>query len=79
MFPNLRAEMARKNINALKLSAMCDIPNTTLSDKIKGKTKISLDDAIAIKKALGVDMDLEVLFLKEADFNGDEHNEDRSE
>lgn len=66
MFPNLRAEMARRNITTLGLSNECGIPNTTLSDKIKGKTKISLDEAIAIKKALGVEMSLEELFEKEA-------------
>lgn len=66
MFPNLRAEMARKNLNALSLAEKTGIANSTLADKLSGKTVISLDQAIAIKNALGVDMPLEVLFEKEA-------------
>ena len=65
MYPNLRAEMARKNISTVELAEKCGMATTTMYDKVNGKTPITLDNAIAIKKALDVDMPVEVLFAKE--------------
>lgn len=67
MYPNLRAEMARKNITVSHLAADCGIKPTTLYEKVKGSSKITLDEAILIKTVLGVDMTLEELFEKEGD------------
>lgn len=65
MYPNLRAEMARKNISTVELAEKSGIATTTMYDKLNGKSKITLDDAYAIKKALDVDIPIEVLFSKE--------------
>ena len=67
MFPNLRAEMARKNINVNELAKQIGMSNSTMADKVHGRTTFSLENAIAIKNALGVDMSLEELFHKEED------------
>lgn len=64
MFPNLRAEMARKNMSIPQLAEACGIKTTTMYDKARGHSKITLDDALAIKNALEVDLPLEVLFAK---------------
>lgn len=66
MYPNLRAEMARKNVNCLELSERTGIPYTTLTAVIRGRTeKLSFENAVKIKKALNLDMPLEELFEKE--------------
>ncbi len=65
MYPNLRAEMARRDFNVARLADACGIPATTMYDKIAGRSKITLEDAYAIRDALGVDMTLEELFSKE--------------
>jgi transcriptional regulator with XRE-family HTH domain len=65
MFPNLRAEMARRNISVHKLAKMIGMSDSTMADKWHGRTSFSLEHAIAIKNALGVDMELEELFQKE--------------
>lgn len=67
MFPNLKAEMARRSITALKLSELCGINNATLNGKLNGKIGITLKEAISIKKALGIDMDLEDLFEEKSE------------
>lgn len=66
MFPNLRAEMARKGVNVSDLAEQSGIATTTMYDKLSGRTKVTLDEASAIKTALGVDIPIEVLFEKEA-------------
>lgn len=65
MYPNLRAEMARKNIGVQELAEKIGVSMSVMYDKLKGKSKISLDDAFAIRSALDVDISLEDLFEKE--------------
>lgn len=62
MFPNLRAEMARRNITGYELADKIGVTNSTFSQKFNGKSLFDLDEAISIKKALGTDMPLEQLF-----------------
>lgn len=64
MFPNVRAEMARNNINMADMSKMTGIPVRSLYDKMSGRSKVTIDDAFSIKKALGVAMSIEELFSK---------------
>ena len=64
MFPNVRAEMARNNLNMTDMSERTGIPVRSLYDKISGRSKITIDDACSIIKALGVDMTIEELFSK---------------
>lgn len=67
MYPNLRAEMARKNMSISKLATESGLCMARLYDKLNGKSQRGfwLDDAIEIKAVLGVDMPLEELFKKE--------------
>ena len=65
MYPNLRAEMARKKISVPELAEKSGIATTTMYDKLNGRSKVTLDDAYAIKKALDVDISIEELFAKE--------------
>lgn len=62
MLSNVKAEAARMNMSIKELAERSDIRYQTLSDKINGRTKFSVDEAIKIKKVLGVDMPLEILF-----------------
>lgn len=62
MYPNVRAEIARKNITIGKLAGELDIGLSTLSLKLKGEYPITLNEAKKIKAVLGCDIPLEVLF-----------------
>ena len=62
MYPNLNAEMARRNLTALTLSERTGIPYSTLIAKLAGKTPIKLIEAKAIKRALDTDMSIDELF-----------------
>ena len=64
MFLNLKAEMIRKSMTSGDLAKLIDVTQATMSQKINGKAKFSLDEAIAIKNALGVDMEIEELFAE---------------
>lgn len=65
MFKEVRAEMARQNINIGQLSERTGIPRQRLTAKIKGTRKLLMKEAVSIKQALGVDMPLEKLFEEE--------------
>lgn len=66
MYRNLNAEMARKGITATSLARKLGMTLGTLSLKLKGKSELSLKQAVQIKAILEVDMPLEVLFAKDA-------------
>lgn len=65
MYSTLKAEVARKGLSVKSLSAVCNVPQSTLYDKLHGKSDLTLGQAISIRKALGIEMDLEELFAKE--------------
>lgn len=65
MYPNLRAEMARKNITQIQLAEKMRIRTATLSNKISGKYPFTFDECMQIKKILEVDMPVDDLFRKE--------------
>ena len=65
MFPNLKAEMARQNINMRDLSKLTGIAYQTLYAKMTGKSDILLSHCMKIKNALGNDLTLDYLFVKE--------------
>lgn len=62
MYPNLRAEMARKNITLADLADSVGVTVSTISQKLNGKFPITLKEAKAIKERIGVDLPLEELF-----------------
>ena len=65
MFPNLRAEMARKNVTGNELAAYLNIRPATFSDKKNGKSEFTFSEAQMIRAYLGAPVPLEVLFEKE--------------
>ena len=67
MFPNLEAELKRKNIKRVGLAELLGYTVSTISDKMTGGSSFSFDDAIKIKQFLGVNIPLEELFAKEPD------------
>lgn len=64
MFPNVRVEMARRDMNISQLSEATKIPLQRLSTKLSGKRKLTFDEAVNIKNALGCDMSLDELFKR---------------
>lgn len=62
MYSNVKAELARKNMSVIDLSNKTGIRYQTLVDKLNGKYKTSVEEAITIKTALAVDIPLEQLF-----------------
>lgn len=66
MYPNLRAEMARKGITAKQLAEQIGITASTFSLKMRGEYDFTMDEAIKIKAILEVNLSLETLFEKAA-------------
>lgn len=62
MYPNLRAEMARKKMTGAELAKAIGVNTGTFSQKFNGKTDFGLVEARAIKAVLGTDLPIEVLF-----------------
>lgn len=66
MYPNLRAEMARKNITSAELANRLGISTSTMSTKMNGKYPFTLDEAKSIKTALKTELSVEELFEVES-------------
>ena len=62
MYPNLKAEMARVGINMIILAERINMPYSTLVQKMSGRSEFTVGEAFAIRKALGVDIPIEILF-----------------
>lgn len=62
IYPNLRAEMARKGWSVSRLADEVGVPYATLRGWLYGKCAIKFFDARRIKRALDVDIPLEILF-----------------
>lgn len=64
MYPEIRGEMAKKNITLAMIvqnnKVNCNVG--TLSLKLNGKAPITLVEAVGIKEALGSELTLEELF-----------------
>ena len=64
MYPNLKAELARKGWTAAYLAELLGRKPAYISTKMNGKYVFSLPEAIRIKQLLGVDMTIEELFMR---------------
>lgn len=62
IYPTLRAEMARKGINAKQLAAGTGIKYGTLNNKLRGERDFTINEGMMVKEVLGVTMPLETLF-----------------
>ena len=64
MYFNLKAEIFRKGWTLHHFAVLAGLTDAQLSNKISGKTKITLIEAIRFKELLEVDMPLEILFAR---------------
>lgn len=64
MFPNLKAEMARKGMTMSELAKKTGMTLQKMSCRMNGKVEFTYSEAYLIKQALGVDLPLEILFEK---------------
>lgn len=62
IYPNLNAEMARRNISQQELAELIGRTKSTMSLKLNGKTSLSLEEAFEIKNAVRTRLTLDVLF-----------------
>jgi hypothetical protein len=62
MFPNLRAEMARKNIKAINLAKILNISYDSVINKLNGKTDFTRTEIFKIKDSCFPNLGLEYLF-----------------
>lgn len=66
MYPNLRAEMARRGLTVEKMAELCGINYSAFSQILNGKRQLTWNVALRIKHVLDVDIPLEVLFAEKA-------------
>jgi transcriptional regulator with XRE-family HTH domain len=62
MYPNLKAEMARKGVTVRDLSEMTGISYNTLAPKMRGDKPLKLTEALKIYKVLETDVSVPDLF-----------------
>ncbi|MBP1083476.1 hypothetical protein ACFFJQ_06815 [Bacillus capparidis] len=62
MFPNLRAEMARKGIDGVIVSAHLGIARKTFSNKMIGKSEFTRSEIFKIQKHFFPGLTVEYLF-----------------
>lgn len=65
IYPNLAKAMSERRVSFGGLSKGTGIPRTTLYEKLNGKTRFYIQEAIAIKSFLKVKASLETLFAEE--------------
>ena len=64
MYPNLRAEIARRNLTNAAVAAAIGLSESQFSLKMNGKFPFTLKEAIAIKSFLMTTLTIEELFEK---------------
>lgn len=66
LYPELKAEMAKKGISILDIAndPRINRTNSTMNQKLNGKSPILLDEAFIIKDLLKSDLSIEELFKK---------------
>jgi hypothetical protein len=62
MFPNLKAEMARKNIDGITISAVLGCNPKTFSCKLNGKTEFTRSEIFTIQRECFPNFTVEYLF-----------------
>lgn len=66
MYPNFNAERARKGITLEAIADALGVTVGTVSLKLSGKYPITFAEAVKLKRIIGVDIPLEILFSEEA-------------
>lgn len=62
MYPNLRAEIARRKLTMADVAKAIGLSETHFSLKMNGKYGFTLAEAFAIKKFLNTKLSIDVLF-----------------
>lgn len=62
MYPNLNAELSRKGLKRKDLAVIFGNRVPSVSDKLNGKSPISLEEAIEIKRTFFPEFTLDYLF-----------------
>lgn len=65
MYKNLVAEMAKKAITKRAMARQLNLCETTLQNKIKGKSRFDIEESFAIKEQFFPDLELQYLFANE--------------
>ncbi len=65
MYKNLVAEMAKKSIAKRTMAKHLNLCETTLQNKIKGKSSFNIEESFAIKERFFPDLELQYLFANE--------------
>ena len=67
MYPNLEAELRRRNLKRADLAAQLGCAPSTVVEKMQGKSEFSMKAAKKIKAWLGGELTLEYLFESDTD------------
>lgn len=67
MYPNLEAELKRRNIKRAALAEVLGCAISTITAKMQHASEFTFDEAKKIKAFLGVDIPLEILFSDKPD------------
>lgn len=62
MYRNLEAEIARAGLTRTALAKEMGLSKTTLGLKLNGKARLTLGEAVKLKKLVNVDLPIEELF-----------------
>lgn len=66
-FHNLEVEMVRAKITQNQLAGIVGVTPSTLSLKLTGKSNLSLEECLIIKKALQTELSIDYLFATESE------------
>lgn len=66
MYPNLKAELARRDITVAELAERTGINYQTLAKKISGKAPIAINEARIIRDAIDKELTVDYLFQEAA-------------
>lgn len=64
-YPNLRAEMSRKNIGLVEMAEGVNSNRDTLARKLSNKSKLTLADAFSIQQQFFPELDVTYLFASQ--------------
>ena len=62
---NLKGEMAKRDITTEKISNLLNLHRNSVSNKLKGLSSFSIDEAMKVKDAYFPDCAIEELFKKD--------------
>lgn len=65
MFPNLRAEMARNNLDGITISKALGCSRKSFSNKMVGKTEFTRAELFQIRKNFFPNLSIEYLFSED--------------